>query len=135
MSFLNKIFKPKETKAIDPNYEKTNEIKKLSLFISIVPQGQANAIIKIFEAQEVGAQFVQIGEGTAQKEIRDILGIEDNAKEVVFSIIKDENIPNAKKELEAFFMASKRNKGVAFSIPFTSMIGVNLYEFLINKKG
>ena len=133
MSFLSKLFKQKEAKKIDPEYEKNNEVKKLSLFISIVPQGQSAPILKIFEAQEVSAQFVQIGEGTAQKEIRDILGIEDNSKEVVFSIIRDEKIADAKRELEAFFKASRRNKGVAFAIPFTSMVGVNLYEFLSNK--
>ena len=133
MSIFSKLFKKKEAKEIDQNYEKNNEIKHLSLFITIVPMGQSTPVIKIMQSVDVAAQFIQIGEGTAQKEIRDVLGIEDNTKEVIFSIIKDEKISEAKIELEAFFKASRRNRGVAFTIPFTSMIGVNLYEFLINK--
>ena len=37
-----------------------------------------------------------------------------------------------KKELEAFFKVSKRNRGIGFSIPMTSLIGMKLYQFLVD---
>ena len=105
-------------------------IKKLSLFITIVNRGQGNYVLKIFEQEGANAQFVQLGEGTAQKEVRDILGIEDNEKEVIISLIPNDRIEGTKNELEAFFIVNKRNRGIGFSIPMTSLIGMKVYQFL-----
>lgn len=112
--------------------KKAIDTKKLLLFITIVNRGQGNFVLKLFESEGANAQFVQYGEGTAQKEIRDILGIEDNSKEVIISIISEDKIENAKKELEAFFKIRKRNRGIGFSIPMTSLIGMKLYQFLVD---
>ena len=104
--------------------------EKLLMFITIINRGQGNFVLKLFESEGANAQFVQYGEGTAQKEIRDILGIEDNTKEIIISLISEDRIESAKKELEAFFKVSKRNRGIGFSIPMTSLIGMKLYQFL-----
>ena len=117
-------FKREQNKSNNPEY------KKLSMFITIVSKGQGNYILKLFESEGSNAQFVQLGEGTAQKEIRNILGIEDNSKEIIISLIPDEKLPNVKRELEAFFKISKRNRGIAFSIPMTSIIGMKIYQYL-----
>ena len=118
----------KKTAKVQP----TEEFKKMSLYVTIVNKGQSTPVIKIFERAGVSAQFVQIGRGTAQKQVLDILGIADNAKEIVLSFIKKESIPEAKTELEAFFAASKRNNGIGFSIPLTSLVGRKVYQFLAN---
>ena len=76
------------------------------------------------------AQYVAIGNGTAQRKMLDILGIEDNKKEVVFSLIKEELIPDMKKDLEAFFISNKRNKGIGYSLDLTGIIGVKFYRFI-----
>mgnify|MGYP003303863670 CR=1 FL=1 len=123
--------KKKQTISNQP-FEKTADIKKLSLFVTIVNAGQATPILRIFEDAGVSAQFVQRGKGTATKQILDILGVEDNGKDVVLSLIKQESIPDVKNELNAFFVASKKNKGIGFSIPMTSIIGVKVYQFLAN---
>ena len=107
-----------------------NTTKKLLMFVTIVNRGQGNFVLKLFESEGANAQFVEYGEGTAQKEIRDILGIEDNSKEIIISIISEDKIESAKKELEAFFKVSKRNRGIGFSIPMTSIIGMKIYQFL-----
>lgn len=112
--------------------KKAIDTKKLLLFITIVNRGQGNFVLKLFESEGANAQFVQYGEGTAQKEIRDILGIEDNSKEVIISIISEDKIESAKRELEAFFKIRKRNRGIGFSIPMTSLIGMKLYQFLVD---
>lgn len=126
MALFKKKKQPVETKPFD----QSEEIKKLDLFVTIVPAGQAAPVIKIFADAGVSAQFVQRGRGTATKQIYDILGIEENGKDIVLSFIKKESIPDVKVELEAFFAASKRNKGIGFSIPMTSLIGVKVYQFL-----
>jgi len=121
----------KENTEIKSNASKT-DVKKLSMFITIVNRGQGNFVLKLFESEGANAQFVQYGEGTAQKEIRDILGIEDNSKEIIISLISQDKIDSAKRELEAFFKVSKRNRGIGFSIPMTSLIGMKFYQFLVD---
>ena len=121
----------KENTEFKSNVSET-DIKKLSMFITIVNRGQGNFVLKLFESEGANAQFVQYGEGTAQKEIRDILGIEDNSKEIIISLISQDKIDSAKRELEAFFKVSKRNRGIGFSIPMTSLIGMKFYQFLVD---
>lgn len=126
-----KLFKKKKTpQNVNNSNISASTTKKLLMFITIVNRGQGNYVLKLFESEGANAQFVQYGEGTAQKEIRDILGIEDNAKEIIVSLISEDKIESAKKELEAFFKISKRNRGIGFSIPMTSLIGMKLYQFL-----
>ena len=126
------LFKKKKTEIETKNEFQLNEsnIKKLSMFITIVNRGQGNYVLKLFEQEGANAQFVQLGEGTAQKEVRDILGIEDNGKEIIISLIPNERVEGAKNELEAFFKINKRNRGIGFSIPMTSLIGMKVYQFL-----
>lgn len=112
--------------------DETN-LKKISMFITIVNRGQGNYVLKIFEQEGANAQFVQLGEGTAQKEVRDILGLDDNEKEIIISLITNERIESVKTELEAFFKINKRNRGIGFSIPMTSLIGMKVYQFLIDR--
>lgn len=127
-----KIFNRNKIDNASKRKKKAIDTKKLLLFITIVNRGQGNFVLKLFESEGANAQFVQYGEGTAQKEIRDILGIEDNSKEVIISIISEDKIESAKKELEAFFKIRKRNRGIGFSIPMTSLIGMKLYQFLVD---
>lgn len=121
------LFKKKPETVEKPKVE-VNE--KLSIFITVVPKGQGHAVTKLFYLGGSNAQYIELGEGTAVEEIRDILGIEDNSKEIIFSIIPNSKIDNMKKELEAFFLASNKNKGIGFSIPMTSLIGMKVYQFL-----
>ena len=106
--------------------------KKLLLFITIVGEGQSTAIRKLFERYGCSAQFVERGDGTATKEIYNILGVENTGKDVVFSFLAEDKASDIKKELDAFFVASKRNQGISFSIRLSSIIGVRVYQFLAN---
>lgn len=123
MAFIKKSNKTQQP-------QNNSEQKKLSMFVTIVNKGQGNFVLKLFESEGANVQFVQHGEGTAQKEIRDILGIEDKSKEIIISLIPNDKIPSARKELEAFLKVSKRNRGIGFSIPMTSIIGMRIYQFL-----
>ena len=123
--------KNKKQKAIkEQPFEKRQDIKKLTLFITIVNGGQSSPILRLFENYGCSAQFVQSGEGTAGRQVMDILGISDNKKEVILSIIKKETVPKIKKELEAYFLVSRKNIGIGFTIPLSSIIGVRVYQFI-----
>ena len=127
------IKKNKKKKVTDPSklpYDESNDIKKMSLFITIVNHGQSEAILKLCQQVGCSLQMVQMGQGTAQKQILDILGVTDNKKDIILTLIKKENIPELKVEIEAFFSVNKKNKGIGFSIPLTSVAGIKAYQFL-----
>lgn len=124
-----KAKKKESPKKEDPAFETRSDIKKLVLYTVIVPRGQGENIIRIFKANKSSAQFVQYGEGTASNAIRDILGSEDTKKDIVYSLIREDAVPDIKKELDVYFIASKRNRGIAYTISLTSIVGVKLYKF------
>ena len=55
-------------------------------------------------------------------------------KQVLFSVIREDNVPKALEALEDKFQSIRGGKGVACTIPFTSMVGVLSYQFLSNKQ-
>ena len=113
-------------------YEKRTDIniKKLMMHITIVPSDAGPAVNKLFKTLGVSCQFTQRGVGTASKKVREILGMEDNHKELIFTIVPEELVPNMNRELEAFFAASIKNKGIAFVVPLESIMSVRVYNFL-----
>ena len=112
------------------NFEDRDDLKNILFYMVIVNYGQGNNIVRILKSNHCSAVFVKIGEGTATKQIRSILQIEDNRKEIVYSFIREEYIDECKREIEAFFAAAKRNAGVAFTIKLSSIVGVKMYKFL-----
>ena len=81
MAVINKKVQKEAT------YEQRDDIAKLYVHIAIVPSGQAPSINKLFKSLGVACQFNQRGRGTANKKVREILGIEDNHKDLIFSFI------------------------------------------------
>ena len=113
-----------------PAFEKRDDIKKLVLYTVIVPRGQGENILRIFKANKSSAQFLMYGEGTATNAIREILGSEDTKKDIVYSLVREDAVPDIKKEIDVYFVASKKNKGIAYTISLTSIVGVKIYKFL-----
>ncbi len=125
-----KVKKEKVTEEVRPAFETRPDIKKLVLYTIIVPRGQGENILKILKSYKSSAQFIQIGEGTATSVIRDILNIEDTKKDIIYSIVREDTVKDIKQELDVYFIASKRNKGIAYTISLNSIVGVKMYKFL-----
>lgn len=113
-----------------PAFETREDIKRLVLYTIIVPRGQGDNIIRILKANRTSAYFLQYGEGTANNAIREILGIEDTKKDIVYSLVREDLVKDIKKEIDVYFVASKKNKGIAYTIPLKTIVGVKMYKFL-----
>lgn len=111
-------------------FEEKENLSRLYVYVVIVDRGQGNSVIKLMQSLGSSLQFTEQGQGTATNELRNILGIIDDYKDVVFSIIDDNKLDSVTKELDSFFVASKKNRGVGFAIPMTSIMGVKFYKFL-----
>lgn len=111
-------------------FEKNKDLKKLVLYTVIVNYGQGDNVLRIFKRNKSSAQFVATGEGTASKNVLDILAIEDNRKEIIYSVIAEDAINDIKAEIDAYFAINKRNSGIAYTISLSTVMGVALYKFL-----
>ena len=55
-------------------------------------------------------------------------------KAVLLSVVREDMVAPIMKCLEEKFHTIKNGKGIAFAVPLSSVIGVNLYQFLSNNK-
>lgn len=89
-----------------------------TVFFTIVDRGKANAVLH--KAMECGATSgtILLGEGTVQAKFLDFLGLIETRKEILLIPASDELDASLHKQISETFKLSKKNKGIAFSIPF-----------------
>lgn len=105
---------------------------KLELLVTVINRDKAEFYADLLQSFEVNMQLIVRAEGTANQAMLNLLGLEEKAKAVIFSIIKEERLPEAIDTLEEKFNTIKNGKGIAYSVPMTSIIGVAIYGFLSN---
>ncbi len=108
-------------------------IKKLKLVITVVDRTKTEFYLDILSQYEVNFQMVTGGKGTANSDIVDMLGLNVN-KAVIFSVVREDMAVPIIKCLETKFETIKNGKGIAIAVPLSSVIGVNMYQFLSNNK-
>ena len=82
---------------------------------------------------DVNYQMVLGGLGTARSELVELLGLEPQ-KAVVISVIREDRVEEIMNCLEDKFRTIRGGKGVSFAVPLSSVIGVNLYQFLSDNR-
>ena len=128
-----KVKKPvkQEEKALNPNaFENKNDLVKLYVYTVIVNLSVGRNVEKLMQNLGSSIQFTNIGRGTASKEILNILGVPDDTKAVVHAIVNEDRLEDIQRELTIFFAANKKNRGIGFAIPFSSIEGVRIYKYL-----
>ena len=108
-------------------------IKKLKLLLTIVDRPKAEFYLDVLSQFEINCQMILNGIGTAQSEIVDLLGLNIH-KAVLLSVVREDQVPPVIKCLEEKFATIRGGKGIAFAVPMSSVIGVNMYQFLSNNK-
>ncbi len=108
-------------------------IKKLKLVFTVVDRPKAEFYLDVLSQFDVNFQMVTAGKGTAQSDLIDMLGLNIN-KAVLLSVVREDMVDPIMKCLENKFTTIKNGKGVAFAVPLSSVIGVNMYQFLSNNK-
>ncbi|HBP52359.1 MAG TPA: hypothetical protein DD626_03555 [Clostridiales bacterium] len=106
---------------------------KLMLLVSIVPNNKAEFYTDLLQSSfEVNFQWTARARGTANAEMLSLSEWNDQTKTAIFSVIKQERAKEALATLENKFNTIRKGKGIAFTVPFSSMIGVAAYGFLSN---
>lgn len=108
-------------------------IKKLKIVVTVVDRAKAEFYLDVLSQFEVNFQMVTGGKGTATSEIVDMLGLNVH-KAVLISVVREDMVEPIMKCLEGKFSTIRNGKGIAFAVPLSGVIGVNLYQFLSNNK-
>ena len=108
-------------------------IKKLKLLFTVVDRSKAEFYMDVLSQFEVNCQMLCHGMGTATSEIVDMLGLNIH-KAVILSVVREDMVDPVMKNLENKFSTIRGGKGIAFAVPLSSVIGVNMYQFLSNNK-
>ena len=108
-------------------------IKKLKLLFTVVDRPKADFYLDVLSQFEINCQMVVSGLGTANSELIDLLGLNIH-KAVILSVVREDQVEQVMKTLEEKFSTVKNGKGISFAVPMSSVIGVNMYQFLSNNK-
>ena len=111
----------------------TSAIKKLKLLFTVVDRSKTEFYLDVLSQFEVNCQMVTAGLGTAHSELLNMLGLNPH-KGVILSIVREDRVDDIMKCLEGKFETIKNGKGIAFAVPLSGVIGVNIYQFLSNNK-
>ena len=107
---------------------------RLKLLITIVGRNKAEFYTDLIQSYSVNMQMVLMARGTANAKMLSLLGLADNEKAVILSVIQENKVEKALSTIEEKFKTIKDGKGVAFTIPLTSVIGALIYGFLSDNR-
>lgn len=97
--------------------------KKVKLLISIMNYADhlSNKVTEIINDYGNALSFSFLGHGTAKKQLLNYFGLGEAQKEIMFSLISDQNevdlLKRINKELKLYLLG----KGIAFTIPISSI--------------
>lgn len=108
-------------------------IKKLKLIFTVVERPKGEFYLDVISQFEVNCQLVMGGLGTASSEIIELLGL-NNHKAVILSVAREDQVEPIMNTLEEKFAQKRHGSGISFAVPLSSVIGVNLYQFMSNNR-
>lgn len=114
-----------------PNTVTTN---KLQLMVTVINRSKTEYYADLIQSFDVNMQIIAHANGTADATTLRYLGLTDTSKSVIFSVIQENKLNDALYTLEQRFRTVKDGKGIAFTLPLTSVIGTLLFGFLSNNK-
>ena len=108
-------------------------IKKLKLLFTVVDRPKGEFYMDVISQFDVNCQMVVGGLGTASSEVVELLGLEPH-KAVILRVVREDLVNTVMQTLEDKFATIRNGKGIAFAVPLSSVIGVNLYRFLSDNR-
>ena len=107
---------------------------RLQLLITVVPKKKAAFYMDLIQSYDVNLQVSVVARGTADTEVQRYLGLTDLDRCVIYSVVREDHLDALTEMLEEKFRSVRNGKGIAVSVPFTSMIGTALFGFLTNDR-
>ena len=108
--------------------------QRVKLLVTIVNRNKAEFFMDLLQSQEINVQLALAGEGTASTDMLQLLGLADSEKSVIFSLVREDRAREALNLLGDKFQTVRGGKGIAYTIPLKSVVGVAIYRFLTNNR-
>ena len=108
-------------------------IKKLKLLFTVVERQKGEFYLDVISQFDVNCQMALSGMGTAASDLVELLGLEPH-KAVILSVVREDKVDDIMNTLEDKFATIRNGKGIAFAVPLSSVIGVNMYRFLSDRR-
>lgn len=120
-------------KAVAPRRNRVT-MNKLKILVTIVSRAKADFYMDHIQSFGVNMQLVVYGKGTAPQEFLAAIGLADSDRAVILSVIGDANLRNALDSLSEKFNTIQGGKGIAYTIPMSSIIGKSIFNFLSDNR-
>lgn len=108
--------------------------KKLKLLITIVNRNKGEFFADLIQERSVNMQIMCAAHGTASSDMLRYLGLYESDKTVIFSVVREDKVKEITDMLEEKFSSVRNGKGIAVTVPFSSVIGVLSYGFLSDNR-
>ena len=108
--------------------------QKLKIIVTIVNRGKGQFFYDQIENLGVNMQLILNGEGTAPYNLDNLWGLAHKERDIILSFVPEDRVKKILKELDAKFETVRNGDGIAFAIPISSIIGVAVYQFLIDDR-
>ena len=105
----------------------------MKLLYTVVDRPKGEFYLDVISLIDVNCQLVMGGLGTAVSEVVELLGLEPH-KAVILSVVREDLMDTIMETLEDKFGTIRNGKGIAFAVPLSSVIGVNMYQFLSDNR-
>ena len=106
---------------------------KLELLAAIVHNDKANYFTSLIQSHKANIQLTLPAKGTTHL-ILDYLGLTERPKSLILSVVRADKAVSLINLLNDTFKKGANYKGVAFTVPLSSVIGTLAYGFLSNDK-
>ena len=106
---------------------------KLERLLAVVHNDTAAYYASLIQSHKANLQLTVPAKGTTHL-ILDYLGLTERPKTMIISVVRADQADGLIKLLDEVFKKGKNYKGIAFTIPLTSVIGTRVYGFLSNDK-
>lgn len=122
--------KNKKTKRPSPSAN----LQKLKLLVTVVNRNKTEFYLDYLHSLGLNMQTAVLAQGTAKSDMLYMLGLEESDKSVIFSVLPERRQVAVMHGLEEKFHTVRKGKGIAFTVPLSSVIGVAIYRFLSDNR-
>lgn len=106
----------------------------LKLVITVVNREKSEYYADLIQSCGCNFQCFVSAHGTAKTETLEMLGLSDDGKSVILSVISADRADSLLETLGQRFRTIKNGKGISFTVPMSSVIGALVYRFLSDKR-
>ncbi|MBQ3720476.1 MAG: hypothetical protein II850_05720 [Fibrobacter sp.] len=109
-------------------------MNRLKILVTMVNRAKADFYMDHIQSFGVNMQMVFYGRGTASQEVLTAIGLVDSERAVILSVIGEDKLKAALESIEEKFNTIAGGKGIACTIPMTSIIGKSIFNFLSDNR-